>query len=148
MVRTAAITALVCLLFIGLKLFGSTAGSEEFGSTGAKIVKEVLDSALSGYNLQFEQISWSGTGSTDEFSEDGSVIVLDAAVATIAEKLEVELVELPAQQGWNDHGFGVTGDRLYQINYVERGDQFYIDFILTQVEEDVEVRVLYKGVRR
>jgi hypothetical protein len=115
---------------------------------GDTILKPVLDAALTGYDTQFAEISWSGGGGSGEFEVDDSLIVKKTDVATVAAKLFAELNKLPAKRGWNSHGSGIGGDSHLKISYEENGAQFYFDFVLTQKEQDVEILILHKGVQR
>ncbi len=118
---------------------------------GDTILKPVLDATLAGQDTQFSEISWSGGSSGNEFSVDDSLIVKNASVDEIAAKLSTELDKLPASRGWKSHGSGSGGVgsiQNYEIPYEEGNAQFYFNFILVQHENDVDILILHKGVRR
>ena len=127
-----------------------SSSSESTGLTfgdGDAILKTVIDSVQSVYDTEFSSVSWSGGRSNDEFAVEKKVVVKNADVSSVSVKLYSELQKLPARRGWISHGSGIGGFYL-DISYEEDGAQFYFDFVLRQRQEDVEVLILHKGVRR
>ena len=140
------VLAPLCLSVILCGCGGRSSAPSEFGD-GDAILKGVFGSALSDYDLQFAEIEWSGGASSSEFARHDNLIVQDASIKIVADKLEAELGRLPKKRNWSSHGSGRTGDRFLRINFEENRAQFYMDFLLTQDADDVEIYVLYKGVK-
>ena len=138
-------TRILTLICVSISLL-SCKSSGPFGD-GEAILKEVYGSSLTGFELQFEDITWSGTSGSHEFSRRDNLIVKNAQQSTVADRIEKELKRLPTKRGWDSHGSGRTGDRFLRIDFEEDSAQFYMDFIISQRGDDVEVYCLYKGVR-
>jgi hypothetical protein len=116
---------------------------------GDTILKEVLKPVLAAHKAESDEIAWSGGSSGDEFSVRDWLTVKDANIATVAAKLSTEIDKLPAKRGWpGGHGSGASGDSYLRIDYEEDGAHFFFDWILFQKEDDVEVLILHKGVKR
>lgn len=141
-----AVTSIVC----GCRPSSPTSSSLTFGD-GDAILKVVLDAALAGHETEFSMNPWGGGSSGNQFDVQTSLIIKNLSVGEFAAKLSTELDKLPATRGWKSHGSGSGGVgsiQNYEISYEEDNSQFYFDFILVQNENDVEVLILHKGIRK
>ena len=148
--RFLLITLSVASMICGCRHSPPGSPSLTFGN-GDKILKPVLDVTLAGKDTLFSEISWSGTSTGGEFTVNDSLIVKNANVGDIAAKLSTELDKLPDLRGWESHGSSAGGAgsiQNYEISYEEGDAQFYFDFILVQNDNDVDLLILHKGVRR
>jgi len=145
MLRKTFIIAAILALLIGCRPPASTTGG--IGNSSA-VLKEVFDSALGGYRLENAEILWSGADSDLDYSRRGTVTVKEARQNEVADLLDKQLEDLPTKHNWKGHGSARTGDRYLGLNYEENGGKYYVDFIITQKDQDVDILVLTKGWKR
>ena len=144
MLRNSFLTAAILPLLIGCRPPASTTGG--IGSSSA-VLKEMFDSGLGGHRLENAEILWSEADSSLEYSRSGSVTVKEASKKEIADRLEKQLGPLPQKYKWESYGLTADEDYL-NFHYRDTSGIYYLDFILTQKDKDVDILVLSKGVRR
>ena len=148
MLRNAFIVAVLLTLLLGCRRPAPVAtGSSSFGD-GGTILRDVFSSALGDYRKEGAEILWSGSDNDEKFSKRGSVTIKDADIHEIGDLLDAKLESLAATHEWNAHGRSRSGDQYIGLSYEEKGARFFIDLILTQKDKDVDILVLYKGVRK
>ena len=111
------------------------------------IIKDVFDSALGGYSLDGAETRWSGADGDEKYSPNGPVTVKDANQQKILELLYKQLAALPTKHSWKGYDLTLINDNYLGFSYQDNSGNFYIDFILTQKDKDVEILVLSKVAR-
>lgn len=153
MLRKTFIATVILASLIGCRP-PATTRTPNFGKLGdnTAILKPVFDTALAGYQLENAELFWSGADTEEEFNRRGSVTVKDADQRKVAELMDEQIDKLPVTHQWKSYGNGrsitLRGDSYTGFTYKTDVGKYYVDFIFTQVEKDVNIFVLSKGVKR
>jgi len=145
--RSIFIAALILGFLFGCRPPSTSTGVGGSFGDGGVMIKDAFSSALGGYRLQGADLRWSGSDSGDKFSVRNTVTVMDANQRDVADLLANKLESLRLSRQWKSKGSSRSGDNYLSFSYEENGAKFFVDFILIPRDKNVEILVLYKGVR-